>query len=289
MGTGSSIRKLKLQVMEEDTVITSSVLEECDEAGAPSGTPVLLIHGFLDEGSLWGAVAEKLAQAGYAPRTLDLPGMGGNADHTGPFTLDLLAAAVIAALDAIGKPTVLVGHSMGTQLAELVAVERPHLVPGLVLMSPVPLGGMQLPDEIANAMRRLGGDRDAQRQLRTQFAWKPTEQLLDELVLIGLKPRAAVVVALFEAWSAGHSRGRHASVFEGPVAILGGEQDGFASPEFIKSVIAPRFHEATTSFINGAGHWPHVEQPEAVTELIEQFLSDRALTSKTARGGSAVV
>src|SRR5205085_2442879 len=152
-------------------------------------------------------------------------------------------------LDLIGAPAVLVGHSMGAQLAELVALGRPDQVLGLVLISPVPLGGLPVPDEIANAMRALGGNAKAQRELRQQFAAAPSESQLDDLVVVGLKPRPEVVVALFEAWSEGHHAGRNPTAFEGPVAIIGGEQDTFSTPELVRSVIAPRFSQASTGFV----------------------------------------
>jgi len=238
------------------------------------GTPVLLIHGFLDEGDLWRDVAERLAAAGDAPSYMDLPGMGARSHDPGPFTLDRMAAAVAAELDLIGAPAVLVGHSMGAQLAELVALIRPDQVLGLVLISPVQLGGLPLPDEIADAMRAMGGNAKAQRELRQQFAAAPSEGLLDDLVLVGLKPRPEAVVAVFEAWSGGHDAGRNPTAFAGPVAIIGGEQDSFSTPELVQSVIAPRFSQATTAFVPKAGHWPHIEQAPAIAGLIGRFIAN---------------
>lgn len=75
--------------------------------------------------------------------TIDLPGMGKAADDPGPFSLDRLAEAVASVVDAVGRSTVLVGHSMGgAQVAELVARIRPRQIAGLVLLTPVPLGGL---------------------------------------------------------------------------------------------------------------------------------------------------
>jgi pimeloyl-ACP methyl ester carboxylesterase len=61
-------------------------------------------------------------------------------DDPGPFSLDRLAQAVASVVEAVGRFTVLVGHSMGAQIAELVARTRPRPIAGLVLLTPVPLG-----------------------------------------------------------------------------------------------------------------------------------------------------
>ena len=84
--------------------------------------------------------------------------MGKAADHPGPFSLERLAQAVTSVVDPVNRPTVLVGHSMGAQIAELVAAIRPRQVTGLVLLSPAPLGGMALPELRATAFRSFGGN-----------------------------------------------------------------------------------------------------------------------------------
>lgn len=274
--------------MSSETILTKSEAQtsgEVDKDRNGSRMPVLFIHGFLDEGSIWDNVAESLDKAGYVSRTVDLLGMGNKFDASGPFTLDRLAAAVASELDELGAPAVLVGHSMGTQVAELVAVQRPQQVLGMLLISPVPLGGMEVPDEIANAMRALGRNGESQAQLRRQFAVEATDQLIDKLTQSGLKPLPATVSAFFDTWSTGHDVGQSVTTFEGPVAIAGDDQDGFSTPELVATVIAPRFPQASPpSFISRAGHWPHAEQPAATAELVEGFIASLALEQKPVWG-----
>jgi pimeloyl-ACP methyl ester carboxylesterase len=71
---------------------------------------LVFIHGFLDDGSFWRWKLGPLSSV-----TLDLPGMGKAAYDPGPFTLDRLAQAVASVVGAVGRPTVLVGHSMGAR------------------------------------------------------------------------------------------------------------------------------------------------------------------------------
>ena len=101
---------------------------------------MLLIHGFLDDRTVWGPVIARLSGR-YAVTADDLPGWGSRSGDGGPFTLQRLAEVVIGELDATDGQVILVGHSMGAQIAELAATARAAIA-GLVLLTPVLLAGM---------------------------------------------------------------------------------------------------------------------------------------------------
>lgn len=58
---------------------------------------------------------------------------------------------------------------MYTQIAELIACMQQKLVVGLMLLPPVPLGGIVLPVEMIARMESLGGSLEAQMQMRTEL------------------------------------------------------------------------------------------------------------------------
>src|SRR5262249_19082494 len=138
-------------------------------AGAPT---VLLIHGFLDDATVWDGLVDALGGEVAAVR-YDLPGFGARSGSVGQArgtTLESLAAEAGGIVKGIDGPVVVVGQSLGTQVAELVAAQHPGRVLGLVLLTPVPLGGTRLPDEVVAPFRALGGDREAQRRVRAQLS-----------------------------------------------------------------------------------------------------------------------
>ena len=106
-----------------------------DTAGAPTA---LLIHGFLDDASVWDGLVDSLAGEVGAVR-YDLPGFGtrsGSVADACSTTLESLAAEAGEILAGIDGPVIVVGQSLGTQVAELVAAQHSDQVRGLVLAHP---------------------------------------------------------------------------------------------------------------------------------------------------------
>jgi pimeloyl-ACP methyl ester carboxylesterase len=78
---------------------------------APHHRRVLLVHGAWHGAWCWERVAAPLRALGYEPEAIDLPGHGRSAEPLTDLHGD--ADAVRVRLDAIGEPTLLVGHSYG--------------------------------------------------------------------------------------------------------------------------------------------------------------------------------
>ncbi|MDE1995747.1 MAG: alpha/beta hydrolase, partial [Rhizobiaceae bacterium] len=77
----------------------------------------------------------------------DQRGWGGSA-KTGDFTLDAYAADTAALIAKLGlRRYVLVGHSMGGKIAQLLAATRPDGLVGLVLIAPAPPVPVLVPEE----------------------------------------------------------------------------------------------------------------------------------------------
>lgn len=233
---------------------------------------LIFIHGFLDAGELWESTIDHVSCPGYEVVTFDLPGMGALSSWEGQLTLDTLSAAVISVVDTVGKPCVLVGHSMGTQLAELAAAARPELVKGLVLISPIPLAGLPVDQQTIDIMHALGQNRDLQLAVRKQFSPELSEEQLEAHMQVGLKPTREACAALFDAWSQGDPRGNEPSAFQGPVRVVTGSNDPFAAPPIVEAGIQPRFGQFSMRVLDGANHWAHLTMGSIMGEEINQFV-----------------
>ncbi len=241
-----------------------------DTAGAPTA---LLIHGFLDDASVWDDVVDSLAGEIGAVR-YDLPGFGmrtGSVADACSTSLESLAAEAGDILSGIDGPVIVVGQSLGTQVAELVAAQHSDHVRGLVLLTPVPLGGTQLPDEVVAPFGALGGDPVAQRRLRVELSPHLSEEQLDWLADVGAPVAADVTAHYVDVWNNGVRNAPSTSAFGGPVLIIRGGADGFVTQQLVEA-ISPRFAEADVNVIDKGGHWVHVEYPGSVASMILDFV-----------------
>jgi pimeloyl-ACP methyl ester carboxylesterase len=99
------------------------------------GMPMVLIHGFPENGDLWQPVVTKLSEA-FRLIIPDLPGAGQSsrpADR--PLTVELMADSIREIMDAAAVDTaVIAGHSMGGYTAFAFAAQYPDRVQGLSLV-----------------------------------------------------------------------------------------------------------------------------------------------------------
>lgn len=95
----------------------------------------VLVHGAFHGAWCWYKITAALEAAGHRVTAIDLP--SGGIDATPAATVDLRAQAdaVVAVLDALTEPVILVGHSAGGPVISLVAEARPSAIAKLVYLT----------------------------------------------------------------------------------------------------------------------------------------------------------
>jgi len=111
------------------------------ETPRPGRPPLLFVHGSYCAAWAWESLMPRLAAAGRTCRALSLRGHGGSEGDATFAGLADYVADVEAALDHLGEPCVLIGHSMGGLIVQQ-CLGRPGRVAGLVLMASVPPSGL---------------------------------------------------------------------------------------------------------------------------------------------------
>lgn len=92
------------------------------------GLPVVFVHGAGGSGRLFGNQFQAFRGRARC-YFVDLPGHGDS-----PASIESYAAVVIRLLEELGGPAILLGHSMGGAIALDIALTRPDLLRGLVLV-----------------------------------------------------------------------------------------------------------------------------------------------------------
>lgn len=236
---------------------------------------VVFVHGFLDDQHVWKTIVDNLTASDFETIRFDVAGFGERTEATGPYTFDRFAADLAAVVDAVDKPFVLVGHSMSAPVVELVAASRPDRAMGLILLSPIPMGGVSLPDAMIEQFESMGELGAAEHEVaRLQVAPTAPIEEVRRLAAVAAKARPEVVRAAADLWINGHPGGARPSAFSGPVLLLHGASDQLVNPEVLASGVVHRFGaETTVTEIEEAGHWPHLERAPAVAAEINRFLA----------------
>lgn len=107
------------------------------ESDVAAGPAFVLIHGFGVSSRYFGPLARELSRHGRVV-VLDLPGFGYTRDPGRALRIGGFARVVNAVIHDRAVPNpVLVGHSMGTQVAVEAMVQEPGLSSALLLAAPV--------------------------------------------------------------------------------------------------------------------------------------------------------
>jgi pimeloyl-ACP methyl ester carboxylesterase len=102
------------------------------------GPPVVLLHGFPDSGRLWRNQVPALVDAGFSAIVPDLRGYGASdkPEEVEAYSIPYLAGDVVAILDDVGVERAhVVGHDWGAALAWAIGSLLPDRVDHLVALS----------------------------------------------------------------------------------------------------------------------------------------------------------
>ena len=236
---------------------------------------VVLVHGWMVSGAVFDDLVEALGEGGLRLIIPDHRGAGASGQPgqlEGGYTIEQYARDVLAVADAAGAARfVVVGHSMGGQIAQWLAATAPDRVIGAVLLCPVPASGMALPDEARGLFRNSAGSREMQGTI-LKLACKDLpdharERLLDDA---GRIP-AACIQGAFDAWT-GASFADKLGAVRAPLLVVATD-DPFLPPDFLRKAVVSLVPRAGLAYVPGAGHYPQVERPRETAAVLRAFLT----------------
>ena len=108
--------------------------------GSPAGVPLVFIQHFMGNLENFDPAISDALSTGREVILFDNAGVGGSTG-TAPNTVDAMAADAARFIEGLGLSTVdILGHSMGGEVAQLIAAANPDLVRRLVLVGTGPAG-----------------------------------------------------------------------------------------------------------------------------------------------------
>ncbi len=234
-----------------------------------SGEPIIFIHGYPLDNSIWLPLVPGLEN--HARLILpDLRGHGQSPAPAGMYSMDLLAADILALMDGLGLPrAVLAGHSVGGYIALHFARNYPERLAGLALVA-----SHCFADPPERKQIRLDTAEKVERTGKTNFivesmlpSLTPDKVLQDKLkpIIENAKPNGVAGILRGMA-----QRGDTCDVLPKlnvPAVIIAGELDVHLSVEKAQQM-AGLMKKPWLEIIAGAGHMPMMEAPKKVSEIL---------------------
>jgi pimeloyl-ACP methyl ester carboxylesterase len=224
----------------------------------------------------------------------DRPGMGFTKERpAGSDTLTKQAAVAAGVIEQLGlKTPVVVAHSWGGAVALRLALDRPDLIGGLVLIAPVahewpggvdwhfhwssnPLVGGLFNTVLAQPFAGAAVKKGMSNAFRPSIP--PDGWLVGSRVALAAEPgplraNAEDMVAAKREVTAQQARYREIKM---PVAILAGDGDGVVSPTIHSLRLAEALPNARIEVLCGVGHLPHEASPGSFRKLLDWVRSQR--------------
>ena len=244
---------------------------------AGDGPLVVLVPGMGDLRATYRFLAPALLGAGHRVACTDLRGHG-DSDTTFTSYGDVETAGdVLALIEQLGGPAIVVGNSMGAGAGALAAAERPDLVRGLVLIGPFVRNGK------TSAIQRLML-RVAMAQPWAAISWKAYlpklyagqrpddfDEYRDQLVASLRRPGYAKAFSLTTRTSHDAAEAGLADVSQPTLVVMGERDPDFPNPRAEADWIAQALH-ADVVMVPDAGHYPQSQRPDVTTDAVLRFL-----------------
>jgi pimeloyl-ACP methyl ester carboxylesterase len=268
------------------------------------GPLVICLHGFPDSAHTWRHLLPRLADAdfravapflrGYAPT--EVP-------SDGRFQTAASAMDALALRDALGggPDSVIIGHDWGAIITHIAANVRPDAFAKVVTMA-VPPGnavGVAFLSNLAQIKRSwymfffqhpfadfVVGANDLAYIDMLWADWSPGFDATEELELLkpSLRDPANLQAALgfYRATlGAGYNdpalqsaQDMSSTIPPQPLLYIHGRTDGCMGSEVAEFAAAELTPNARARFIDGAGHFMHLEKPAEVNDIILSFLAE---------------
>ena len=236
------------------------------------GEPLVLIHGFPFDHTLWDDVTEPLARHAHLILP-DLRGFGKSPAPDGVYSMRLMAEDIAALLDRLGiQKAILAGHSMGGYVSLAFAQAYPEHIAGLALITSQ--SAADTPERrqsrlrLADEVRRKGVKAVVTASLERL---SPNLEVRERAKELMLRSQRKGVIAALQGMAARLDATEILSELHVPCLIVAGSADAILTPEKALEM-AQMLSKGWVVEVPGGGHLPMYEAPEVLTAALIDLL-----------------
>ncbi|MBN3767607.1 alpha/beta hydrolase [Burkholderia sp. Ac-20365] len=235
---------------------------------------LVFLHYYGGSSRTWECAASELSER-YRIVATDHRGWGESEAPATGYGIAELAADAEGVIQTLAlKRYVLVGHSMGGKVAQLIASRQPGGLEGLVLVAPSPPSPALLSDEervmLTGAYRTRESVEFVIDNILTARSLDAArrEQAIDDSLKGAPQAKAAWPnVAMLEDITA------EVASIDTPTIVVSGEFDQVDRIETLQAELMPRIPHATMHILPGVGHLSPLEAPSELARIIARFVA----------------
>jgi pimeloyl-ACP methyl ester carboxylesterase/tetratricopeptide (TPR) repeat protein len=242
--------------------------------GDASGRPIILLHGYGDSWFSYSPILP-LLDGKYRVYIPDQRGHGESDRPQGNYALKQFAADVVAFMDAMNvKDATIVGHSMGSFVAQHVAAQVPERVNKLVLIG----SATKIRNNVVTDLQReINGLTDPLsekfvRDFQTSVTFQPLpSEFFNGLVKESMKLPAHVWREVMAQMLSPEGEVELAKI-KSPTLIIWGDKESIFPRSEQDSLVAG-LRNAVLKVYPDTGHAPNWERPEQVAKDLHEFIN----------------
>lgn len=240
--------------------------------GDPAGQPVLCLHGLSDSSFSFSRLVPHLPEHWFVILA-DLRGHGESPKPPAGYTIESMAEDARMLLQTLGvRRAMLVGHSLGSMVAQCLAARHPGLVECLALVGAIADASIPLVQQLAEAIDAMpeGVDASFIREFQQSAISRPVPEPFFEKVVQESQrvPRFVWKGILDELLESGNSR--RFGPIQTPALLVWGAQDAFFGEEQ-QLELKRRLPGSLLQVLPDVGHSPQWEEPEVCAQLLIEW------------------
>ena len=246
-----------------------------------SGTPLIMVHGLFGSSVNWRGIARQLADR-FHIYALDLRNHG-KSPHMETMRYADMALDLARFMDSAGlEKAHILGHSMGGKAAMVAALIYPARFDRMMVLDIAPVSYTHTYDDMIDAMLSVdlsscSARADVEAVLRETIPDDGTRLFIMQNVVaqegeLSWRLNLPVIKEYMSDIIGFPSSEMQGKQFEGPVQMIYGENSDYVKAS-AGPVVRDYFPNSGFQSIENAGHWLHVDQPEALIEMLREFLS----------------
>jgi non-heme chloroperoxidase len=256
---------------QREIPLPTGVTIEYEQQGLENGQPVIFLHGYLDSWYSFARVKPLLPKEIRA-YFLSLRGHGDSSKNGSSYTPADFAADVLAFMDAKGiEKATIVGHNLGSFVAQKLAIENKERVAAIVLIGSAPVAGNETMIDFEELIQELDEIDPFFLALLQQatLCEEPPEELLAEYLKTPLEVWQATLAGLIA-----EDDSARLGEIEAPALVVTGMEDPLYGKEE-QLQLARAIPKADLVLYRNQCHAPHWEGAQRFTEDLLQFLKKR--------------